>query len=162
MKFAVMAKTYLGPLNYLAILRIMVGYHFFRVGWPKLTGSFLGTTQVAGQFSAIASDPLGFHRAFIMDFVVPNAVGFSYLVALGEVAIALSFLSGCLVRVSGAFAAFYNLNIYLAVGWPNGGAQLHLNRLYIVLNSIFVLAAVGRTWGVDGWLKERFPKSWLF
>ena len=157
-----MAKTHQVPLYYLAILRIMVGYHFFRVGWPKLTGRFLGSDQVIGQFSNIAADPIGFHRAFITDFVIPNAVAFSYLVAFGEVAIALSFMSGFLVRVSAAFAAFYNLNIYLSVGYPNGGAQMHLNRIYIVLNLIFVLTAAGRALGIDGWLHKKYPKAWIF
>ena len=157
-----MAKTYQVPLYYLAVLRIMVGYHFFRVGWPKLTGRFMGSDQVVNQFANIAADPVGFHRTFITDFVIPNAVAFSYLVAIGEVLIGLSFMSGCLVRVSALFAAFYNLNIYLSVGYPNGGAQMHLNRLYIVLNLIFMLAAAGRALGVDGWLKKQYPKAWIF
>jgi uncharacterized membrane protein YphA (DoxX/SURF4 family) len=157
-----MAKTYQAPLYYFAILRIMVGYHFFRVAWPKVTGSFMGSQQFVGQFNNIAADPIGFHQAFITDFVIPNAAAFSYLIALGELAIALSYMSGTLVRVSGLFAAFHNLNIYLAVGYPNGGAQMHLNRIYIVLHLILVMVAAGRSLGVDGWLKKKYPKSWLF
>lgn len=157
-----MAETRRVPLYYLAILRIMVGYHFLLVGWPKLTGRFLGSDQVVRQFENIAADPVGFHRTFITSFVIPNAVAFSYLAACGEVAIGASYLSGFLVRISGFFAAFYNLNIYLAVAYPNGGAQLHLNRLYIVLNAMFAIAAAGRALGLDGWFKKRYPKAWIF
>lgn len=155
-----MAKV--DPRYYLAFLRIMVGYHFLAVGWPKLTGAFLGSEQLAGRLANIAADPVGLHRAFITEVVVPNAVLFSYVVALGEVAIGLSFVSGCLVRVSGLFASFHNLNIYLAIAYANGGAQLHLNRLYVVLHLVFVLTAAGRVLGVDGWLKRRYPDTWVF
>ncbi|MBI3940795.1 MAG: DoxX family protein [Acidobacteria bacterium] len=148
------------PLRFLAILRILVGYHFLTVGWPKLTPQFLSGERLARQFSDIAADPVGIHRVFITDVVVPNAVFFSYLVAYGEVLIGLSLLTGCLVRISSSFGAFHNLNIYLAVTYQGGGAQLAINRLYVILHLIFVVTAAGRSLGLDGWLKKRFPRAW--
>jgi hypothetical protein len=64
--------------------------------------------------------------------------------------------------VASSFGCFVNLNIFLAIGLPSGGAQMRLNRIFICLHLIFVIASAGRSLGVDGWLKEKFPKCWLF
>src|SRR5579862_5774668 len=107
-------------LGYLALVRILVGVQFFIVAWPKVTGGrFLGNggQALARQLlSGAAKDSLAWHRAFIEGFVIPHANFFSYLVAFGELAIGLSLIFGCLVRVSSIFGAFNNANIYLAVG----------------------------------------------
>ena len=149
--------------GYLAIVRILVGYHFLEVGWPKVARGFYTGESLPGQLADATLDPLIWHRAFIFDVVVPNPVLFSYLVAFGEVAIGLSLLTGCLVRVASLFGAFHNFNILFAIAIPSGnGVQIRLNRLYIFLHLIFVFAAAGRSLGLDGWLKKKFPQCWLF
>jgi uncharacterized membrane protein YphA (DoxX/SURF4 family) len=150
-------------LGYMAIVRIMVGYHFLTAAWPKVTGDFLNGKRLPAQLMrTVTKDPFGWHRDFIHSVVIPHPHFFSYLVAFGELAIAISLLTGCLVRVSAAFAAFHNLNIYLAVAYFAGGSQAGLNRLFIVLDILFVIAAAGRALGLDGLLKERFPRTPLF
>ena len=150
-------------LGYLAILRIVVGYHFLTVAWTKVTGTFpQGKALLHDLAKTLAKDPLALHRSFIMHAVIPHAAFFGHLVAYGELAIALSFIFGCLVRISASCAAFYNLNILLAIAWANGGAQFALNRLYVFMEIIFVLASAGLALGVDGFLKRKFPHSWLF
>ena len=152
--------TYLG---YLAILRIAIGYHFLTVAWPKVTGAFVGGGTLAAEITkGVMKDPIGLHRAFIQAVVLPHPVFFGHLVAYGELAIGLSLIFGCLTRISASFAAFHNLNILLAIAWANGGPQLGLNRIFIVMEIVFVCAAAGRAWGLDGLLKERFPKSPVF
>ena len=149
--------------GYLALVRILVGYHFLEVGWPKVTRGFYRGDSLPRQLESAVNDPLGWHREFILDVVVPNPVFFSYLVAFGEVAIGLSLVTGCLVRPAALFGAFHNFNILFAVAIPGGnGVQIRLNRLYIFLHLIFVMAAAGRSLGLDGWLKKKFPRSWLF
>ncbi len=152
-------STYLG---YVAILRIFVGYHFLVVGLRKLSGNFLDGESLLRTLSGIADDPISWHREFILGVVVPNTDVFSYLVCFGELAIAVSLLSGCLVRMSSLFGAFYNLNIYLAVAIPAGGAQVGINRIFIILHLVFVAVSAGRALGLDGHLKKKFPRSWLF
>jgi hypothetical protein len=51
------------------------------------------------------------------------------------------------------------LNIYLAIAI---GSTLGLNRLFIVCQVIFALAGAGRSLGLDGILKKRFPRSRVF
>ena len=151
------------PAGYLAIVRILVGYHFLEVGWPKVARGFYTGESLPRQLADAAADPLGWHRVFIQEVVLSHPVFFSHLVAFGEVAIGLSLLTGCLVRVSSLFGAFHNFNILFAVAIPSAnGVQIRLNRLYIFLHLLFVLAAAGRSLGLDGWLKKKFPRWWLF
>jgi len=119
-------------LGYLAIVRIFIGYHFISVAWRKLSEVFLSGEALPQILANAANDPFPLHRDFIFGVVVPNSVFFSYLICFGEIAIGISLVLGCLVRVSSLFGAFHNLNIYLAIGIPRGGATLGLNRLYIV------------------------------
>ncbi len=152
--------TYLG---YMAILRIAVGYHFVTAAWPKVTGPFVqGHILPAELVKTVVKDPFGWHRAFILGVVVPHAHFFSNLVAFGELAIGISLLTGCLVRLSASFGAFHNLNILLAIAMANGGPQLGINRIFIFLEVMFVLSSAGLSLGIDGVLKRWFPKSKLF
>jgi uncharacterized membrane protein YphA (DoxX/SURF4 family) len=50
----------------------------------------------------------------------------------GEVAIAISLITGCLVRISSLFGAFHNANIYYSVAIASGGATMNYNRLLVV------------------------------
>jgi thiosulfate dehydrogenase (quinone) large subunit len=150
-------NTYLG---YIAIIRIFVGYHFLSVSLPKLTSGFLnGLALPEEMLKNIAKDPFAWHRAFMLGVVLPHAHFFSYLVAFGETAIGISLVLGCLVRVSSLFGAFHNFNILLAIAT---GAQVGLNRIFIVLHLMFVLSSAGLALGLDGILKRRFPNSKLF
>lgn len=150
--------TYLG---YVALTRIFLGVHYLIVGWPKVMG-MTGETLAAQLARTAAGDPLPFHREFITGFVIPNAGAFSSLVAYGEVAIGLSFLVGCLVRVSAVFGVFNNLNILLAIAIPTGGGQVPINLYFITAEIVFIVAAAGRSLGLDGLLKRAFPRSPLF
>jgi thiosulfate dehydrogenase [quinone] large subunit len=153
-------STYLG---YLAILRIAVGYHFLVVALPKITGGFLKGHALPEELAkTVVKDPFAFHRAFIIGFVIPHAHFFSYLVAFGETAIGISLILGCLVRLSSSFGAFHNLNILLSIAIANGGAQVGINRIFIVLHLMFVFSSAGRSLGLDGILKRWFPNSKLF
>jgi thiosulfate dehydrogenase [quinone] large subunit len=153
-------------LGYVALVRILVGIQFFIVAWPKVSGGrFLGSggRALAGQLmQGAAKDSFAWHRAFIEGFVIPHANVFSYIVAFGELAIALSLIFGCLVRVSSLFGAFHNFNIYYSLGIAAGGATMNYNRLLILLHLVFVCTAAGRALGLDAFLHKRFPRSPLF
>ena len=152
--------TYLG---YLALVRILIGVLFLLVAWPKVSGRFLSGQVLPRQLlNGIEKDPLAWHRAFIAGVVVPHGHFFSYLSAFGEISIGLSLLVGCLVRISSLFGAFYNFNILFSVAYAAGGGTVNYNRVLILLHLIFVSASAGRSLGIDGFLKRRFPHTWLF
>ena len=150
------------PLGWWAVPRILVGYQFLRAASGKLNQAFLSGQRLPGQFERIAADPIALHRAFIEGIVLQHPLLFSYLVAFGELAIGIALVTGCLVRVASSFGAFHNLNIYLAVGIPLGGAQMNLNRLFVFLHLIFVILSAGRPLGLDGLLHKKFPHCRLF
>jgi uncharacterized membrane protein YphA (DoxX/SURF4 family) len=146
-------------LGYLALARILIGYHFTMVSWMKISRGFDG--DALRRFLAGGQDePATWHRAFIEGFVLPNADWFSQFVAYGELAIGVSLLTGCLVRVASTFGALENLNIYLAVADSPAEAALH--RIYILLHIVFVITAAGRSLGLDAWLHRRFPRARVF
>lgn len=148
--------TYLG---YLALARIAIGYHFTNVGWAKVRRGF-DADDLTRFLDNLENDPSAWHRAFIEGWVVPNADFFSQLVAYGELAIGLSLLTGCLVRIASSFGAFHNLNIYLAVA--DSGADFALGRIYVLLHILFVITAAGRSLGLDAWLHRKFPRAPVF
>jgi thiosulfate dehydrogenase [quinone] large subunit len=149
--------TYLG---YLALARIAVGYHFVTAALPKIQRGYGGEALARRLVEGAADDKFGWHRDFILNWVVPNADWFSQLVAYGELAIGISLVTGCLVRVASAFGAFHNLNIYLAVA--GDGAEFGIGRIYVLLHIIFIITSAGRSLGVDGWLHRKFPRSPVF
>jgi thiosulfate dehydrogenase (quinone) large subunit len=153
-------STYLG---YIALVRILVGVLFLLVAWPKITGRFLnGQTLPQQLLNGIQKDPLAWHRTFIQSFVIPHGHLFSYLSAFGEIAIGISLVVGCLVRISSLFGALYNFNILFSVAYAAGGGTVNYNRVLVLLHLIFVSSSAGRALGIDGLLKRRFPRAWLF
>ncbi|MBI4463456.1 MAG: DoxX family membrane protein [Acidobacteria bacterium] len=152
--------TYLG---YLVLPRLAVGYFFLHGGWAKFRPGFLSGEGLIRQLAEpVLQDPILWHRDFIQGTVIPNAHVFSYLVCFGEIAIGVSLLVGCLVRLSSVFGAFHNLNILLAIAVGGGPTQLGLNLICIPLHIIFVFASAGRVLGIDGILKSKFPLCRLF
>lgn len=93
-------NTYLG---YVALLRILVGYRFLGTGFDKLSRFLSGKPVLSDLARGISKDPLALHRAFIQGVVIPHNHFFGYLVMSGELAIAISLLLGCLVRISSSF-----------------------------------------------------------
>jgi len=150
-------------LGYIALVRILLGYHFLGTGFDKLLGNFLtGKSLLNDLIRGGSRDPLAWHRAFISGFVIPHVHFFSYLVTFGELAIGVSLLLGCLVRVSSSFGAFHNMNIWLAIGWGGPGSVIGLNRTFVLLHLVFVFTSAGRALGIDGFLHRKFPHTKLF
>jgi thiosulfate dehydrogenase [quinone] large subunit len=150
-------------LGYIALVRILVGVLFLLVAWPKITGRFLNGQVLPQQLlKGMQKDPLAWHRAFLQGFVIPHGHLFSYLSAFGEVAIGISLVVGCLVRISSLFGALYNFNILFSVAYAAGGGTVNYNRLLVLLHLIFVSSSAGRALGIDGLLKRRFSRTWLF
>ena len=142
--------------------RLAVGYHFILVAWPKIFEGFPGDALAAQLLTLAPRNPVPLHRDFIVNIVVPNADVFAALITWGEVAIGLSLVAGCLVRVSTIFAAFQNLNLYLAIAIPSASPQVPWNRTLVFMHLVFCTTSAGRVFGIDGWLKRRFPRSPLF
>jgi uncharacterized membrane protein YphA (DoxX/SURF4 family) len=94
------------------------------------------------------------YRPFLESIVLPHAVLFSQLVALGELAIGLSQCLGLLTRLGALGAAWLTLNFMLLKGLPNPAASD--DRMFFLIALVFITTAAGMVWGLDG----RWPARW--
>ncbi len=86
------------------------------------------------------------YASFLQAFVLPHAGFWSTAVVLGEIAIGLGLILGCLTGVAAFFGGLLNVN-YLFAG------TLSTNPLLFVLATWIVLAwRVAGWWGIDRWL----------
>ena len=161
------------PDRWIAALRIVVGGWFAKGavtkiaiglawGWLPVPGAsqrWVGTMpKLLAKYAA--ENPIPSYRAFLLDSVIPNAVLYADLTALGETFVGLSLLAG-LVTPLGALAGFALTIVYgLAVQHMSSG-QLGFHVLLAALMTAFYFARAGRTWGVDAVLRERFPVAAL-
>lgn len=106
---------------------------------------------------------VGLYRPVLARIVLPHAVFFGYAVGVVELFIGLSLLFGIWVRVGSTLGMLHMISLTIATWWDPGhgvptwrylGAELdHLPLL--LLFCIFYAADAGRTWGVDGWLRQK-------
>ncbi len=100
-------------------LRLFLGVTFAYAGIQKLTDpqfflpdapGYIGK-QIAGFATA---SPL---HSFLLQFVVPHATLFGFLVAFGEIAIGLGTLFGLLLRPAAFFGLLLSLTFFLSATW---------------------------------------------
>ena len=152
----------------LAIVRIAFGGYFLGQGVNKIGGNWLVSADplIRGTIGpAIERNTAeGFYRPFLETVVQPNGLLFSQLVALGEVCVGLSLILGLLTRVSCVVAVFLNLNYMLMKGLSNNAGSN--DRMFVVCELVFFLAAAGLVWGLDGYLARAAAGNalarWLF
>ena len=161
------------PDRWLATLRIVVGAWFAKGVITKLGVSlafgFLPIPVASARWVATmpkllakyaADNPFPAYRAYLLDTVIPDAALYANLTAFGEVFVGISLLCG-LVTPFGALVGFALTIFYsLAVQHMSSG-QLGFHVMLGAMMIAFFFSRSGRTWGVDGWLRSRWPGSSL-
>ena len=67
---------------------------------------------------------------------------------------------GLLTGIASLVGLVLVINYGLATQWMSPGQQgFHLVLFFLML--AFFFARAGRTWGIDGWLLQRWPRSLL-
>jgi thiosulfate dehydrogenase [quinone] large subunit len=142
------------------IIRIYAGYEWVQAGLEKLgspawTGSQVGTAIagfVAGALKKTSgdhADVAGWYAGFLQTFVLPNAAVWSWLIAMGELAVGLGLIFGILTGFAAFFGGMMNANYLLA-------GTVSTNPLLFNFATWLVLAwRVAGYWGVDHWLLPR-------
>jgi hypothetical protein len=153
-----------GPLWPVAMARIMIGVLWlFSLRW-KLPPDFrpaeglglLDWLQLEVQYPAFA-----FYGDFVSAVVIPNFTLFAWLIFLAELIVGLSLLTGTFTRLGGLLGLLMALNLGIGLlevpgEWPWSYVMLAMWQ------GTFVVTAAGRTLGIDGWLRNRYPNSgWL-
>jgi uncharacterized membrane protein YphA (DoxX/SURF4 family) len=113
-------------------------------------------------FGTWAENPEGyaFYQAFLTNVAAPNAEFFRYLVTGWELVFSICLLLGLGLRVLIPLQIFANLNYILGKTYGSGAANL--DRLTLIIMITLFIVSAGRYYGVDRYLRERFPRlSWL-
>ncbi len=138
----------------LALLHIGVGLYFLSNAFDKLTKGWLAspdqllTVLTGPQGSLTRGAAEGVYRPFLESVVVPHAGLFAQLINLGELAVALSLTLGLFTRLGGLGGAWLNLHYMLMKGLLSNNGSI--DRLFFLAEIVFILAAAGLVWGLDG------------
>ncbi|AHY47786.1 DoxX [Rubrobacter radiotolerans] len=148
------ADTRLAPVW--LVIRVYLGVLWFVAGWEKIfdpawTGEAAGAAvtgysqgaiqQTAGENPQVT----GWYASFLENFVIPNAVPFSYVVAYGELLVGLGLIVGLFTGIAAFFGGFMNASFLFA---GTAGA----NPLMFILATWLVLGwRVAGHWGLDRW-----------
>jgi thiosulfate dehydrogenase (quinone) large subunit len=161
------------PAEWLAVLRIVVGLYFVKSLVTKMTfvllGGILPVPAVSERWLTVmpkivakqaSENPLLFYKQFLEGTVLPNSSTFAHLTAWGETVTGLGLTLGLLTGLASLVGLLLVINYGLATQWMSPGQQgFHLVLFFLML--AFFFARAGRTWGVDGWLVRRNPRSLL-
>jgi uncharacterized membrane protein YphA (DoxX/SURF4 family) len=161
------------PAEWMAVLRIVVGLYFVKSLITKMSfvmlGGILPVPAVSERWLTVmpkivakqaSENPLAFYKQFLEGTVLPHSNVFAQLTAWGETVAGLGLTLGLLTGVASLVGLVLVINYGLATQWMSPGQQgFHLVLSFLML--AFFFARVGRTWGLDGWLARRKPRSLL-
>ena len=132
-------------------VRLYVGWQWLNAGFEKIqspvwvgekagiaVGGFL--TNALTKTSGAHPDVQFWYAEFIKNFVLPNKVLFSYLVAYGELLVGIALILGIVTGIAAFFGAFMNMNYLLA-------GTVSTNPVLLMLEILIILA-----WKTAGWI----------
>lgn len=167
------AVTMNHPAEWLAVLRIVVGLYFVKSLITKMSlvllGGVLPVPEVSERWFTVmpkivarqaSENPLAFYKQFLEGTVLLHSGIFAQLTAWGETVAGLGLTLGLLTGVASVVGLILVTNYGLATQWMSPGQQgFHLVLFFLMLT--FFVVRAGRTWGLDGWLARRRPRSFL-
>lgn len=141
----------------LTVVRIYLGYQWFKSGWGKLTtGGFdaSGFLQFAVQ-NATGEKPTvpGWWADFLTTFAIPNVELFNVLLPIGEFLVGLGLILGCFTTVAAFFGLVMNFSfMFSGVTGPN--------PLMVLLGTIVLVSGynAGRI-GLDYFIYKYFYRK---
>ena len=118
--------SHLANTNALAFLRIAVGVLFLIFAQYKVLGTQF-TLHGGFQFwinRFLSGGAYPFMIPVLRIFVLPHATPIAFLVAYGELAIAIALIFGIYVRPASACGLLYMLTLLVSSNYPGSGAAL--------------------------------------
>jgi thiosulfate dehydrogenase (quinone) large subunit len=159
--------------EWLAVLRIVVGLYFVKSLATKMSIVLLGGVfplpTVSERWLTVmpkivakqaSENPVLFYKQFLEGTVLTHSNLFAELTAWGETVTGIGLTLGFLTGLASLVGLLLVINYGLATQWMSPGQQgFHLVLFFLML--AFFLARAGRTWGADGGLARRNPRSFL-
>jgi thiosulfate dehydrogenase [quinone] large subunit len=141
-------RTYLW---YIVLLRLYVGYYLLFQGIRKYQRNFPHGDWIGRQIGDLSNvDLFSWYRNFLVEYVVPHAELFGYVVMAGEILVGTCLLLGLFTRISALVGLFMIVNYYLGPGMAHGGLLLAYQKIFTLCLAIIFLSNPGRTIGLDG------------
>ncbi|HEY3784846.1 MAG TPA: DoxX family membrane protein [Steroidobacteraceae bacterium] len=128
----------------IAVLRIAVGVLFLIFAQYKvLSTEFIwggGFQYWINTFIKDGAYP--FMKPVLTNFVLPHSVGIAILATYGELAIAISLISGILVRIASICGGIFMLTLLFSANYPGPNVPLWRYFGYSLEHSVFFLCFV--------------------
>lgn len=149
---------YSGHLVPVSFLRIFVGYYYLQVFFTKFSGDFLIRPRIAEMISQnlIASQAPEWLKWILNTYMVIHWQGFAFSLLAIELAIAISYIIGYVVRPVALLAAFMTiLMLYLS---PS--ASQDFLKILLATHFAFAWLGAGRCLGLDYYFFKRVRGMW--
>jgi uncharacterized membrane protein YphA (DoxX/SURF4 family) len=128
----------------LAFLRIAVGVLFLIFAQYKILSSEFvlggGFQHWINMFIKDGAYP--FMRPVLTYFVIPHGTAIAFLAAYGELAIAISLITGTWVRIASIFGAIFMLTLVFSANYPGPDVPLWRYFGYSLEHSVFFLCFI--------------------
>ena len=137
------------------LVRLLIGIMWFqgmlwKLPLPVSDGLQYWTEQEA------KSAAFEFHRTFMKDVVLAHMTLFGPIAFLAELVFAGSMILGLAVRLVGALALAYTLQLWLGL-YGNSSEWPWTYMFLAFLMFLFALEGAGRSLGLDAWLRRNVP-----
>ena len=149
---------YSGHLVPISFLRIFVGYYYLQEFILKFSGDFLIRPRVAEMISQnlVASQAPEWVKWILNTYMVVHWQGFAFTLLAIELAIAISYILGYVVRPIGLLAVLSTiLLLYLRLS----GSQDFL-KILLATHFAFAWVGAGRCLGLDYYFFKRVRGIW--
>ena len=153
------------------IARVWLGYEWFMAGWEKfqnpvwwgndagaaISGFAQGALHKTAEFcanpAACHPDVQGWYSGFIQQTLVAHPYFWSHLITLGEMAVGVGLILGCLTGLAAFFGILMNLNFMLA-------GTVSMNPIWATVGILIILAwRVAGYWGADRYVLPILSRS---
>ena len=145
-------------------LRLFMGVTFVYAGVQHLTDpSYLDPSKSGFVGHMISQYAIGSPiHDFLLSVVVPNAVSFGWMVAVGEILIGIATLTGFLFRLASLAGLILNFTFFLSATWSAFPFYFGSDIVFVMCWLTLFLTGPQVTQSVDGWLSGRFESlKWL-
>jgi thiosulfate dehydrogenase (quinone) large subunit len=143
----------LSAVQALPIIRVGFGLYFLSQALDKtINGWFSSGEPLARILQPALPRAEVVYRPFLEGTVLPNVGLFAQLVTFGEWVVGLSLVLGLLTRGGALLGMWLNANYMLMKGLMNNAGSS--DRLFFLTELMFLLAAAGLVWGLDGSLRD--------
>ncbi len=149
---------YVGHLVPLSFLRIFMGYYYLQQVLVRLKSDFLYQPKLAEQISEFLplSHAPEWYKVLMASQIVTHWQGFAFVILGFQLALAISYIIGYVVRPMSLLAVLFTLN-WLFISDP---VYEDLFKTFLAMHLVFAWVGAGRCLGFDYYFFKRRRGIW--